>query len=254
MTPSHRSRPSAGALAAGGALIAGAALVTAGCYARPGPPPPPGAQPYQAPSWQGGFGYASIGPVVHADFFGEIKGLEPGRGFTVTVPPFAPAVFVFYAIAVVDVLEGGDGAGFDILADAVGEEAFTSGFRDPSRRYISDFSIDLSLAGSRHEDRDFGGSLDYRCILLGVRLGGPRRYIPRYYFSGGLGWFDFDYDNRPDAGVAGPYWGVGLELFHGPNLALGVDYKAHYYFGNDDEGEPVDGGARHLAVVMSFYW
>ena len=259
--PSHRLGTSA-------ALVAGALVVAAGCYA-PAPPPgmasagagssvgragAPAYGDYGPPSWYGGFGYASLGAVVHADFFGQIKGLDSGSGFTVTVPPLAPAVFVFYAIAVADVLEGGDGAGFDLLADAAGEEAFTSGFRDPTRRYISDFSIDLSFATSRHQDRDFGGSLDYWSILLGVRLAGPRRYVPRYYFSGGLGWYSFDYDNRPNAGVPGPYWGAGLELFHGPHLALGVDYKFHYYFGDDDAGVPVDGGARQLGVLMSFYW
>ncbi len=235
-------------------FLIGAALLGAGCYLLA---PPGSYEGYAPPHWRGGFGYASAGAIAHARFFGEITGLEPGTGVTFTVPPLAPAAFVLTTVMFVAELEaGGSGDLTGAVAGTFGKEAYLSGVSDPSKQYISDFSIDLSFSLARHRDSAFGGSLTYTAWLLGVRLAGPRRYVPRYYLTGGWGWYGFQYDSpaRANAAIGGPYWGFGLEMFPGPRLALGVEYKMHFYFGSDEAGVPVDGGVMQLAAFVSAYW
>jgi hypothetical protein len=204
-----------------------------------------------------GFGYFSVGGVAHAKFFGEIEGVDSGTGFTITVPPIFPVAFACVATALVlDVANEGQGN----LADAVSAfddpAIWRSGIIDPAHHVISDFSLDLSYSSTTHCDTAFGGSLDYDAIMIGVRFGGPRRFVPRYYLMVGYGRYSFSYSSieRANASINGLYWGGGLELFLASPLALGVDYKVHHYFGDDDDGQPVDGGARHLAVLISLYW
>jgi hypothetical protein len=246
-----RCRERAAAASLPGALAAAIAAIAfgAGCYLPP--PPEQYARPGGAADWQGGFGRASIGAVVRADFFGKIDGLGSGTGFSIDLPPFAP---VALALACVDIAAAFEGANNTAFSSIAGEEVWQSGISDPTRYVVSDFSMDFSFSRTTHRDLYFGGGLDYTSVMLGVRLAGPRRYVPRYYITGGWGWYDFAYDARPDAGVTGPYVGAGLEVLPNRSLSLAVDYKAHFYFGDDDDGVPVDGGARQLAVTVGLYW
>ena len=54
--------------------------------------------------------------------------------------------------------------------------------------------------------------------------------------------------------LGGPYWGLGLEFFFDENAAFGVEYRMHFYFGDDQAGVPVDGGHRQVAVSVAAYW
>jgi len=212
------------------------------------------------------FGSFSAGAIVHADFYGNVDGLDPGHGGTLTFPlsegvvTTAVVVVVVAAIALALAEGGADLSGLNCPGGGGGggggwaSEEWHSGFGDPTREIISELSFDFTFSGTRHQDRAFGGKLDYFAFLLGMRLGGPRRYRPRYYLSGGWGVYSFNYDNRPYARVTGPYVGGGLELFPSPNVALGLDYKVHYYFGDDDAGVPVDGGCGQLAALVTWYW
>jgi len=231
------------------AAILIAAIWGTGCYLPP--PPEQYARPGGSGDWQGGFGRASVGAVAHADFFGNVDGLGPGTGFSVDLPPFAPVALVFTCIDIAAALEGYDTGASLALG---GAEAWQSGVSDPARYVISDFSMEFGLSWTTHDDVAFGGTLDYTSVTLGVRLAGPRRYVPRYYLTGGWGWYDFNYDCRPDADIHGPYAGVGLEIMPNRSLSLAVDFKAHFFFGDDDAGVPIDGGARQLAVTMGYYW
>ena len=240
---------------------------TAACTGRIDAPPRPVHGPEQ---FYGGFGYIALGYTAYADFFGNVTGLEPGTGLTVTVPPLVPASFVLAAGAVawdaMMLCAAAEGGGGDVplidpaavLAGCAEAGGFLAGVADPSRHIISEFSMDLSYSWSTHRDRTAGGELTYQALLLGVRLGGPRQYVPRYYICGGYGYFVFDYEAAPparyDAYVGGPYWGAGLELFPGPNASLGIEFKMHFYFGDDESGTPVDGGYRQLALLMTMYW
>jgi len=210
------------------------------------------------------FGCLSAGAIVHADFYGNVDGLGPGHGGTLTFPlsegvvTTAAVVVIVAAVAVALADGGGDLSGLGDFVSAAGDgcdaDDWHSGFGDPTREIISELSFDFTFSGTRHQDRAFGGKLDYFAFLLGMRLGGPRRYRPRYYLSGGWGVYSFNYDNRPYARVTGPYVGGGLELFPNPDVALGLDYKVHYYFGDDDAGVPVDGACGQFAAQVTWYW
>ncbi len=229
-----------------------AALVMAGC----GPGAPylgrlPRGLKRIGPEPDGSFGYISAGFIARADFHGEINGIEPGTGGTVTFT-LAPGILVGFLAIAAALAAGGAPSGLALGGPEGG--MWDSGFSDPERVVISEFSVDFTFSGTHHRDRDYGGSLDYSAFLLGVRLGGPRRYSPRYYFTGGWGVYGFNYDNRPDAHVHGPYIGGGLEIFADPSVTVGVDYKAHYFIGDDDAGVLVDGFAGQLALVLPGYW
>ncbi len=238
---SYRLRPAA--------KLTMAACLSAGCYLLA----PTGQYADDArPQWERKFGYFSAGIIAYADFFGEIDGVGPGTGVTFYMPPGAP---VALALAL-PTLALGD---FELTAFAVDgllkkTPLGISGVSEPSRRYLSDFSVDLSFSYSRHEDLAYGGALDYTSLLIGIRLAGPRNRVPRYYLCGGVGLHGFRYDRRPDALVFGPYWGFGLENFVTETCALGLEYRMHFYFGDDEAGVPVDGGARQLAALLSWYW
>jgi hypothetical protein len=218
------------------------------------------------------FGRVGVGAVGHAAFFGKVGGVSSGSGVAFDIPPLVPissaycvvgALVVATPFLVIEGALGGDGSFSgevvgDVLEkladDALAPEVLRHGLTDPERHYISDFSLDLSFSETWHRDRAFGGELEYSAFMLGVRFGGPRRYVPRYYVCGGFGWFDFDFDNRPDAGVPGPYVGAGLEVFPRENLSLALDWKGHFFFGDDDAGAPVDGGASQTSLLFSWYW
>lgn len=205
-----------------------------------------------------GFGYFSPGFIARSDFYGEFDGIEAGTGGTVTFP-LAPGILYVALVAVLlaAAAEGGadlDLSGLDIGSGGGDGQVWHSGFSDPSNVLLSELSFDFTFSGTRHRDNLLGGHLNYQSFLLGMRIGGPRRYVPRYYFSGGWGWYGFQYDNRPDAHVSGPYVGGGLELFVDPHFAVGLDYKGHYYFGDDKAGKPVDGACGQLSANITFYW
>ncbi len=224
------------------------------------------------------FGYCAVGVIPYSHFFGNVRGLSPGEGVTIYFPPLVPVQYaaVFAAAAVVAAPLAALEAAFtgevsedsvELFHEAAGElaeeiitpESTRSGFEgalsDVTYDILSDFSFDMALNISRHTDDDYGGALNYTGLLLGVRLAGPRRYVPRYYVCGGLGWYWFDYENRPDASVPGPYAGVGAEFFTpGDPMAFGIEYRANFYFGDDEAGVPVDGGQGQLSALLAFYW
>ncbi len=209
-----------------------------------------------------GFGSFSLGYVSRADFYGNVDGLEPGKGFTTTVP-LAKGLLAVAAVTVllVAVAAAASAGGGDLDLSGLGggggggdPTMWHSGVADQSREIISDLSFDFTLSRTWFRDELFGGELDYFAFLVGMRLGGPRRYVPRYYFTGGYGVYSFGYDNRPDARVTGPYVGGGIEFFPESNVALGLDYKVHYYFGDDDAGVPVDGACGQLSAQVTWYW
>lgn len=226
------------------------------------------------------FGYAAMGAVPRADFFGEIRGVGPGAGVTVYLPPPASAetVMAIAAAAVVAplwVLEaaaGGDGSVTTDIATTVFEDGlgisvekavdpreFRTGLQgalsDITRNVLTDVSFDLSFTVTEHEDLEHGGYLQYSGLLAGVRAAGGRYHQPRVYVAGGIGWYSFNYDNRPNAYVFGPYASVGAELFNRMRtMCLGVEYRAHFYFGEDSTGVPVDGGVGQASILGGFYW
>jgi hypothetical protein len=203
-----------------------------------------------------GFGYLSTGYVARADLYGEIDGIEPGTGWTATLP-LAPGMLYVALVAalVVAAAEGGvdlDLSGLD--SGTGGEELWHSGMSDPTHIVISELSFDFTFTSTHHRDSLQGGYLDYSAILVGMRLGGPRRYVPRYYFTGGWGWYGFRYDERTEAHVTGPYVGGGLELFADPRITFGLDYKVHYCLGEDEEDETVDAAMGLFSANITWYW
>ncbi|MHC4506725.1 MAG: hypothetical protein ACYTFI_25830 [Planctomycetota bacterium] len=207
-----------------------------------------------------GFGYLSAGYVARADLYGEIDGIEPGSGWTTTLPLAPGTLYVALVAVVVVAAASGDGGGGDLQAldlldlDGLDEGTWHSGMSDPRHVVVSELSFDLTFSTSRHRDSQEGGSLDYTAVLVGMRLGGPRRYVPRYYFTGGWGWYGFRYDERTEAHVRGPYVGGGLELFADPWVALGLDYKVHYCLGEDEDDEPVDAAMGLFSANITWYF
>jgi hypothetical protein len=205
-----------------------------------------------------GFGSFSVGYVTRADFLGNVDGLGTGSGLTTTIPLSEGILAVaFVTVLLVAVAAASDGSHVDLGGVGPGggsSSDWHSGVSDQSREIISDLSFDFTISRTWFEDEQFGGDLDYFAFLFGVRLGGPRRYKPRYYFTGGYGYYSFGYDNRPDARVTGPYLGGGLEWFPDSSVALGLDYKVHYYFGDDEAGVPVDGANGQLSAQITWYW
>jgi len=225
----------------------------------------------QQVQWNGGYGRASLG-ATYGGFFGNIEGVGPGTGIVFEIPPLYPVAFVGSIAAAVAVatplwimdiaLEAdGDIAGEftaeladAIFAGAAQSDVLKSGTSDPRRLILSDWSLELQFAFTRHADRDFGGSLMYSAIMLGARVAGNRRIWPRPYLCGGYGWYSFDYDARANASVGGPWIGTGLEFFYGPHFSLALDLRSHFYFGDDNAGEVVDGGLLHGGLLMCTYW
>jgi hypothetical protein len=244
--------------------------------------------------WYRGFGYASLGVTAYADFFGEIAGVSPGPGFSVNFPLAPGPVLVAGAAALTIAAVASDrGGGGDIridIGDWVGGPSYSGGtpgaggvaapappgvptagppgwriapdawvwsaglLDDRRNGLVSDVAFDVTISASGHEDSAAGGSLQYLALLVGARLGGSHAFIPRAYLTGGVGAFSFVYSSRPDANVWGPYVGCGLEWFAGTGAALALDYKAHFYFGEDASGIPVDGGAHVVSALVSWYW
>lgn len=231
---------------------------------------------YTSVAYKDRFGYVAVGPIVDAQFFGEIDGVGPGRGFTIYIPPLATvetviAIGVATAVALPILAiesQGGDGSAtgavfggvFDGMTEAMdtrehARSGFEGALKDATLNVVSDLSFDLAFAFTRHDDLDRGGGLSYAAILLGVRAAGARDRVPRIYLTGGLGWYSFNYDNRPNAFVLGPYAGLGAELFGGSErVSLGLEYCAHFYFGADSTGVPVDGGLGQLSALITCYW
>ncbi len=229
--------------------------LAAGCYSVQPPPREPEYQVLAGPQrLEGGFGYLSYEHVAYADFFGEVKGLELGTGTSITLP-IPPWLFVFGVLIVLS--EGDiDLSGIEIDIEGDPADVWASGWVDAKRYVVSEFSMDVTVSPGRHRDLLEGGSLDYSALLLGVRLAGPRWRVPRYYVSGGYGWYAFDYSApaRADAHLGGPYLGLGLELFLAEHLSVALDYKMHFYFGEDLAGDLVDGGYRQVGVQLSLNW
>jgi hypothetical protein len=176
-------------------------------------------------------GTSGRGVDVHLDI-GNLGGVIPGSPPPVEAPPGPP--------------------GWRITPDAW---VWSAGLLDDRRKgLVSDAAFDVTISGSFHKDSATGGTLDYWAFLIGVRLGGSHAFIPRAYLTGGVGAFSFVYSSRPDANVWGPYVGCGLEWFAGPGSAVALDYKAHFYFGEDTVGVPVDGGASLVSALFSWYW
>ncbi len=136
-----------------------------------------------------------------------------------------------------------------------GSWLWKSGMVDKRAAVFSDVAVDFTLSYSEHRDTASGGMLKYTSGLVGVRLGGWRAYIPRWYLTGGVGIHDLRFDNRPNANAAGPYFGAGLEFFLGNgNQALALDYKASFYLWNDSDDPVLSGGSQGFSVLLSLYW
>ena len=200
------------------------------------------------------FGRVGVGAVCHASFFGKVEGLSSGSGIVFDIPPLVPINTVTYLIWAG--LGGSPEAIEDLRKQLLDPSVLQDSVSFPYRRYVSDFALDFSGSDTSHRDEAFGGELDYTALMIGARLGGPRYRVPRYYLRGGFGWFDFEYDNRPDAGVPGAYVGAGLESFFEDyeGLSVALDWRGHFFFGDDDAGAPVDGGASQTSLVLSWYW
>ena len=233
-----------------------ALLIHAGCRVEAAPPA--GAPPPRL--WAGAFGYLSGGVVARSEFFGDVKGVEPGTGLTFTVPPLAPATFALTTVVVLGLAGGGDGEVFGLYG-VMGEPAiWTSGVSDASKEIISDLSFDLNFSWSDHHDATYNDTMSFTAVSLGARIGGARRWIPRFYFCGGWGWYglDFEAPARTDAYPSGPYWAAGAEFFvngaPGAYGALGIEYREHYFLGDDTAGNPIEGGCRQLCLQISAYW
>ena len=215
--------------------------------------------------------------VAHSDFFGEIRGVGPGQGMTLYLPGMAAVqtvmalgttAVIVVPFAAIEAASGGDGSATgqlfgdlfgDLLEEFVTPETIQSGFdgalADVTRNVLTDLSFDLSFTMTEHEDLEHGGYLHYSGLLAGVRGAGARERIPRVYIAGGIGWYSFNYDNRPNAYVFGPYASVGAEFFNPAGwMCLGVEYRAHFYFGEDSTGVPVDGGVGQTSILAGFYW
>jgi hypothetical protein len=46
-----------------------------------------------------------------------------------------------------------------------------------------------------------------------------------------------------------------MEFLNPPGgLSLGLEFRANFYFGKDNAGEVVDGGATQAIVQAAYYW
>lgn len=230
------------------ALTSVLGCASTGSYSPAGSPPAPAFGGVYVE--EGAFGYASAGWIAYADFFGEVDGLDPGAGFSITLP-IPPWLFVFAALVIVS---EGD-IDLDLQVEGDSADVWSSGYAARERGVISEFSMNVTFSSTRHRD-ELGGYLDYDAVLLGARLAGPRWRPVRPYFDAGYGWYFLQYDapTRAEANIGGPYIGGGVELFAREKLSVSIDARAHLYLGENVTGELVEGGARQVGVVFTGYW
>jgi hypothetical protein len=219
-------------------LTAAAALLAAAGCARP-------PSDYLV-KWEYGMGYASLGGVLQTNFAGNEKGIEPGSGWSITMPPLLPVSIAALQAGTV----GGDPAQ---ALNAILSASAVSGVADQSRVLVSEASLDVTFSESWHRDADFGGHIEYESWLLGVRFGGPERYVPSYSFSGGWGWHKFECDSRPNASAEGPYLGAALQFFIVREVRIIAELRRHF-FTADIVGDPPRDGAWQGVIGVTVEW
>ena len=206
-----------------------------------------------------GFGYVSGGWIAYADFSDGLTGVEPGTGYTVTIPPLVPvavlcSVFELFGNAYSVISGEGD---VTWVSDDFWrwDPSHMCGVTDPSASPVCEVSVDLTFSRSHHEDQAHGGSLTHNSILLGIRAAARTRHV-RGYLSTGCGRHSLHPTGaRPRVkGAWGPYVGLGLEVLAGRNLALGVDAKGLLFSGRDVAGGRARATARQIAVSATVYW
>ncbi len=149
--------------------------------------------------WERGTGYVSGGIVPYAAFPRD-TGIDTGYGYSVTMPPLMPvSAAVFYALVQIPTGPDMPDEPFETLFGMGG----ITGVEDQDRHVISELALDLTFVQTFHNDTTFGGQLEYESWLLGVRLGGPARYVPSYTLTAGWGWHKFEFESRPHARVEG---------------------------------------------------
>jgi hypothetical protein len=257
-------------------VLAGVALLGAG-EARAYQPLPwdaaPGLGPVYSPSPRGerspygtggsrelfGTGGAMFDYNVHFD--GHISGIADGRGYTFEIPATLPGWLV-YALVVNPM------SVFSTLTP----EAWTSGYRGSGLRtspLFDEIDFELLYSVSSHDDRAFGGELDYTRVGLGVRVSGPAppERLIRTSLVTGWTWHSLDFDRRDDRTATGVYLGLGFEArFAGgsggssrtkgrdsmTSVRLGV--RCDFVRGLDGAGDDFDATVFTAGAGFSFYW
>jgi len=204
--------------------------------------------------WEHGIGYISAGAVVHSRFAGDEKGIEPGTGWSITMPPLLPISGIgVCAVAAIEMEGGGDGSLTTGLAPILVAPGLVAGVSDQDRHLVSEFSIDLTFSESWHDDVDFGGRVNYESWLLGFRASGPERYTPSYSFTAGWGWHRLESDSRPDAKAEGPYLGAALQVFLCREVRVMAEMRRHF-FTTDIRGDPPADGAWQAVIGAMVGW
>jgi hypothetical protein len=243
-------------------------LVLGGCYTTQAPDVTDGVYStrYSKP-----FGHVSAGIVPYTSFFGGIEGVDSGMGFSCYMPPLLPVQtvglvgYVLAPVVAVGAIIAGEGDtaaavldswdDFGVLASIDPRAGQHDALRDVTKNVLSDVSMDLGLSVTLHEDLLYGGELVCTSVLLGARFAGPRERRPRVYVCGGFGLYWFDFENRPDATVPGPYAAIGVEhLSARSNTALGLEVRGTLFTGRDDDGATIDGGSVQAIADVGFYW
>ncbi|MHC5056221.1 MAG: hypothetical protein ACYTKD_16095 [Planctomycetota bacterium] len=203
--------------------------------------------------WERGTGYVSGGVVPYAAFPRD-AGVDAGYGYSVTMPPLLPvSVCGFFGILVLDAETGGSGELAGTLAPYLVAPGAVSGVSDEERHIVSELALDLTFTETFHDDTALGGQLEYESWLLGIRLGGPARYVPSYTLFGGWGWHKFEFENRPHARVEGPYVGAGLAFHLNENCRIGLEYERQFYTHYVRPWTP-SGGAEQVRLKVTGAW
>jgi len=202
-------------------------------------------------NWEHGIGYISMGVVAHSRFAGDEKGIEPGTGWSITVPPLLPVSVAALGAALW--LEGQGGTGTLGIAPEILAPSLISGVSDEKRHVVSEFSMEVTFSESWHDDVDFGGRVNYESWLIGFRASGPERYMPSYSFTAGWGFHRFEMDSRPDARAEGPYLGAALQIFVDREVRLLAEMRRHF-FTTDISGDPPEDGAWQAVIGITGAW
>lgn len=99
-------------------------------------------------------------------------------------------------------------------------------------------SLEASLTTAEHDfDAPGGSDLEVTSILFGPRINGRTTGGLTVYAGAGLGVHFLDYDRRPGDDTeteSGIYMGAGMEVPLQRLMSLGVDFKYHVLFNDDD--------------------
>ena len=102
--------------------------------------------------WENAMGSASAGVVTHSSFVGNSIGIEPGVGWTVTMPPLLPVIVGAIVLDPAGALDSLAGLEYFGGGTADGPNFVTvSGVQDTFYKVIAEISLEVTFSESWHD-------------------------------------------------------------------------------------------------------